>query len=193
MTETKLRIRLSVAERLAHDLVDLCRPFCERIEVAGSIRRCQPTVGDIELVAIPIMRAVIDLFGEAQRPIDALAQELERLRDDGVIQERTEFQAWGPRHKRFTFQEVNVDLFCVLAPAQWGVILLIRTGPAEFGKRLVSHRRAGGLLPEWLTVRDGALWQNETLSLPAEQLSTPEEADVFQALNLAWIPPEKRS
>jgi DNA polymerase/3'-5' exonuclease PolX len=40
---------LAIAERTRAALA----PYCDRIEIAGSIRRRNPSVKDIELVAIP--------------------------------------------------------------------------------------------------------------------------------------------
>ncbi len=40
---------LQIAEKVKAQLA----PHCERIEIAGSIRRKKPDVGDIEIVAIP--------------------------------------------------------------------------------------------------------------------------------------------
>ncbi len=45
----KLDKALEIAERTKK----LLAPYCERIEIAGSIRRKKPEVKDIELVAIP--------------------------------------------------------------------------------------------------------------------------------------------
>jgi DNA polymerase/3'-5' exonuclease PolX len=47
---------------IAGRIVEALRPYCERIEIAGSLRREKPMVGDIEIVAIP--RRPVDLFGE---------------------------------------------------------------------------------------------------------------------------------
>lgn len=58
-TKTPLAPALQVAFRLKMALT----PYCERVELAGSIRRCRPQVGDIELVTIP--RRPLDLFGQA--------------------------------------------------------------------------------------------------------------------------------
>jgi len=79
-----------------------------------------------------------------------------------------------------------VDLFSVLPPAQWGVIMMIRTGPAEFSRRLVTPRGSGGLLPDGLRVRDGAIWDGE------HAIATPEEDDVWRVLGLAPVAPEDR-
>ena len=42
-------------------------------------------------------------------------------------------------------------------------------------------------MPEGYRVRDGALWDGERL------VETPEEADLFAALGLPWLPPERRT
>ena len=44
---------LAFATTLAKKLVDELAPYCQRIEIAGSVRRQSAEVGDIELVAIP--------------------------------------------------------------------------------------------------------------------------------------------
>ena len=41
------------AQAIAQEVVEQLRPHCERIVVAGSIRRKKSEVGDIEIVAIP--------------------------------------------------------------------------------------------------------------------------------------------
>jgi DNA polymerase/3'-5' exonuclease PolX len=41
------------AQRIADKLIADLSPHCDRIEVAGSVRRQKPECGDIELVAIP--------------------------------------------------------------------------------------------------------------------------------------------
>lgn len=47
---------------VANELVDWLRPACERIVVAGSLRRQCAEIGDIELVALPT--PLLNLFGE---------------------------------------------------------------------------------------------------------------------------------
>lgn len=37
---------------IAQTLVERLRPFCQRIEIAGSLRRKRPMIGDIEIFAI---------------------------------------------------------------------------------------------------------------------------------------------
>ena len=103
-------------------------------------------------------------------------------------------RANGPRYKRLIWigrsgplERMPVDLFCVLPPASWGALLAIRTGPAEFGRGLVTKRSQGGAMPDELQQREGALWG------PLGKIETPEEEDYFAALGLSYWPPEERS
>src|SRR6476620_865884 len=46
-------MKLADAEQVARNVVGLMRPFCDRIEIAGSVRRGVAEVKDIEIVCIP--------------------------------------------------------------------------------------------------------------------------------------------
>src|SRR3990167_7360212 len=46
-------MELARAQEIAAQVLAELSPFCERCEIAGSIRRRKPEVGDIEIVAIP--------------------------------------------------------------------------------------------------------------------------------------------
>lgn len=70
---------------------------------------------------------------------------------------------------------------------QWGLLAIIRTGPAEFSKRLVTPTRHGGLLPGWLKVKDGAIWRARLDSRDLELVPTPSELDVWIQLGIAEI------
>ena len=62
---TKTRFDLRIAEPVAERLVEQLRPYCERIQIAGSIRRRKWAVGDIELLCIPKYRTElrsVDMF-----------------------------------------------------------------------------------------------------------------------------------
>ena len=75
----------------------------------------------------------------------------------------------------------HIDLFIVMPPAHWGVIFAIRTGPAEFSKWLVSVRKP------FLSFKDGQLIHHIN-----GVLSTPEEKDVFNFLNIKYLTPHQR-
>ena len=46
-------MELYEARVITEDLLAYQRPYCERIEIAGSVRRRRPQVNDIEIVCIP--------------------------------------------------------------------------------------------------------------------------------------------
>lgn len=188
----KQRIPLREAETLAEECIDLLRPYCERIEIAGSIRRRRPDVGDIEILCIPKIRndGAADLFGDIPAEVNLLDERVTQLLITGEFGRRLDKNghgAVGSRYKRLTYRDFGLDLFVCLPPAQWGVLMTIRTGPAEFSHRLVTSTRAGGMLPAWSVVRDGAIWDNGHL------VACPEEADVFRFIGLDWIEPAARA
>jgi DNA polymerase/3'-5' exonuclease PolX len=199
----KVAVDLLTAQEIAAAIVVLLRPACERIEVAGSIRRRRPEVGDVEIVAEPRLVSC-DFFGSVEHSLldDLLA---------GLVQEGALVQGEkdGPKFKQYRIPLVNLglDLFVVTPPATWGVIFAIRTGSADFSRMLVTRARQMGM-----RVADGALYELRKLS-QTEQASagamdiahfrrymayrlkpvpTPEEEDFFAALGLEWVAPEKR-
>jgi len=172
-----------IAQALVHHL----GPHAERIKVAGSLRRRKEEVGDIELVMIPKIHREKNLLGEEgdrfdtiQKGIDSYIQcesrpgygpSLERLND-------------GDRYMKLreTVVGVQIDLFVVRPPAEWGPIFSIRTGSADFSRRLVTSLRNRGMRCEDGRVLD----RNNRL------VSCPEEKDFFKAAGVPLIDPAKR-
>ncbi|WP_322792611.1 hypothetical protein [Bellilinea sp.] len=171
----KNKIPLEQAEYIAQKYLSMLAPYCERVEIAGSIRRRKAEVGDIEIVAQP--KRVEALFG-VSAPIH-IADPLGATLIKG-----------GARYRQYALPEgINLDLFIVLPPAQWGVIFAIRTGGAEFSHKLVTPRKHGGYLPSHYTVRNGAVYHTGT----DELIPTPEEEDFLSICGVAHIPPHERS
>jgi DNA polymerase/3'-5' exonuclease PolX len=169
----KARYPLEIAEQIAARHIERLSPFCERIEIAGSIRRRKAEVGDIEIVAQPL--TLLDMFGQ-QAGYQALALPYRAIKN-------------GERYKQYALPEgINLDLFIVLPPAQWGVIFALRTGGAKFSQQLVTHRPYGYLPPEYF-VSGGAVHRAYT----GEIVPTPEEEDFLSLCGVAHIPPHERS
>lgn len=202
----KTRIPLAEAQGLADELVYLLAPGCERIHIAGSVRRggdAFGTVGDIEIVCSPRVERTGDLFspdgGAEWNELDALCNE---LRLDGVLANRLDANdrpAWGSRHKRALYKGLGLDLFAVIPPASYGCILAIRTGPRWFSKALVvpvnktvytddGRPLCPGLMPTWLKHEGGRYVHLRD----GEPVGTPDEADVFKLLRIEYIPPQER-
>jgi DNA polymerase/3'-5' exonuclease PolX len=190
MSGAVTRIPLAEARESAGEVIDLLAPWCERIEIAGSIRRGRPDIGDIEIVCRPILQESLDLFGaivvERRNMLDEWVAE---LLADGVFGHRPDkngHNAVGERYKRLTYDGIPLDLFSVLEPAQWGVIFAIRTGSSGFSHRLVTPISQGGWMPPTMNVKDGALWKN------GNPIPVPEEVDLFAALGRDFVDPKDR-
>lgn len=176
---------LAVAVALRDELA----PYCERCEIAGSIRRRKSECSDVELLAVPRFHVERDgLFGSKR--INLLDEYAQRQVDLGRWQHRYSIvgtKAFGERFKRVLVDGVPLDLFSCLPPAQFGVLFLIRTGPAEFSRRVVTGAAGGGWMPEGWRVKDGAVYAG------GNGVATPEEADVFRVLGREYIEPSRRA
>ncbi len=110
---------------------------CQRLVVAGSIRRQRARCSDIEIVLEPHFAG--DLFGHRD-PIIQPVHEL--LREAGV------WLQGGPKAVRIGDvlgeKGVRLDVFIVHPPAQWGSIVAIRTGPSALGEYCVTKMRTRG-------------------------------------------------
>jgi len=176
----KTKLPLQEAEQIAERLKAELARACLRIEIAGSVRRKKPEVGDIEAVCIPLR--MLDMFG--QPGLSALDVTLVRLLEDKLLLPAGKN---APKYKQFHWgqtPDLQIDLF-ITTPEEWGVRFTLSTGSAEFNKRLVTPRQQGGLLPSCYRIRDNRVWFKETA------LPTPEERDVFNLIG-GWVPPEER-
>jgi DNA polymerase/3'-5' exonuclease PolX len=171
----KQRLPYSRALEIAQGAVDDIGEYCERIEIAGSIRRKKDTIGDIEIVCIPRKVQGLDLFGGPGEEINLLEQ---KLREYHILK-------GGEKYKQIALASINMDVF-ICQPETWGMIYTIRTGSADFTHWLVTPRQKGGGMPSNMSAKDGRLWRN------GAAVDTPEERDVFAAVGVQWIEPEKR-
>lgn len=184
------------AMRQAELVVAMLGEGCERIEIAGSLRRGAQTVKDIEIVCVP--RFQPDLFGGVG--FDLLNETIRRrVREKRLQWRRTRGGFGAPEpdvdgRKYYPLgtmpvghdEPIAIDVFCVRPPAQWGAIFAIRTGPAEYAQRLVTSAKLRGLKCE-----DGRLVSTELMSEGVER-ATPEERDFITACGLPFVSPNHR-
>jgi DNA polymerase/3'-5' exonuclease PolX len=152
---------------------DLFAGCYERWEIAGSLRRNKPDIGDCEHVVIPKFAEIpnpASMFGE---PImtNLLWARLNQLiakgelskhvypvqRADGSVSERTMF---GEKYRGVNFR-VHLHEIFTASRDNFGAILAIRTGSGEFSKSLVTRLLASGRLRQvngYLTYADGTIY-----------------------------------
>lgn len=181
---------LALAEITATELRDRLAPFCERIEIAGSVRRRKPEVKDLELVAVPRFeeRSGADLWGSTERVdllLDHIAtmpdfppRSVETHRADGSVEY---VRKVGEAYQAREYRGIPVDLFIVRPPAEWGVIFALRTGPGDWNTRIVTDCKRF-----FRRVEAGRVW-HFGVTIPC-----PEEADFFRAVGQPWLDPWER-
>jgi len=195
-------MNLEQARRIGMEVVEALTPACDRIIIAGSVRRGKPNPKDIEIVYIPRMTNTrVDLFTVNKRPAtEAFIDDLIRRRfwyfDDQLKRN-------GPRYKRMVRyterpitsmrdwpgtdeQRVVIELFRADRD-NWGYILALRTGPGDFNKMWASKSWDGGTLPIDLALKDGYLWRH------GKPVPTPTEEEFFAQIGIPCWPPAERS
>lgn len=176
------------AALLAQAIVDDLRPSCERIVVAGSIRRRCSKVSDIEILYIP-------RYAERRKPDDLLEMETYSLPDDiidgwvkqGRLAKRlsnTGIATWGKQNKMGTWTSpaIPVDFFATTEP-KWWVSLVIRTGSKRTNLRLTTGaQKIGRHLHAY----------GEGVSENGRTYPCLSERDVFDLCGVPYLEPEMR-
>lgn len=148
LTESVQRIPLNSASKFAAELIKLFLPFCEQIEIAGSIRRKSTAVKDIELVIIPRDEVEFSgLFNDEENlffPLDRFIQADSRF--DFRVNKKGQ-RMYGERNKFITYhptpgENVPVDIFTATAE-NFMMVKFVRTGGA--GNNLQVARKANSL------------------------------------------------
>jgi DNA polymerase/3'-5' exonuclease PolX len=188
---------ISIAKAFVAEIEDCC----DRLIVAGSLRRRLAMIGDVEVVAVPKVETIprYDVFGNITQQLhyDLLDAHMTALLEADTVSKRLDRNGvprWGPTLKFLTFLGARIDLFCP-SIERFGWILMLRTGPATFSRQLVVERgrltKDGrpGLLPPTLAPREGWL----TRRVSGERLVTPDERDVFRLFDLDYLEPQERA
>jgi len=110
-------MKIDEAKKIAKKYLNLLKPYCWRIEIAGSIRREKSEVKDIEIVAIPL-----DLVGFSTE-----VNELEKVKGNPT----------GKYTQRILPEGIKLDLFMANI-RNWGLIFAIRTGSARYSHEILA-------------------------------------------------------
>lgn len=193
---TGIKRSLPEARRDAEAFRALFADCYERWEIAGSVRRRKVEVGDVEHVVIPRHGDIVESVGmfDATRRGNLLLHRRDELLRNGLIRQHlyTSHHAdgstsvsprWGDIHFGSDFNGFNHEIFCAV-PENWGAQLVIRTGPADFSKRVVDTLRCQGTFRQ----QDGLLYRVSN----GETVPVPDEKTYLALALMEWVEPEQR-
>ncbi len=164
-------MELEKAKKIADEVVEKLSPFCERIAIAGSIRRQKSYVRDIDIVLIP----------SNQGQVLAVLQSLGRIKSGG-----------GKRiavGMGFT-KGIDLDVY-VATNETWATLLLIRTGSTSHNVKLCKLALQKGMK---LHANGSGLFKvtNDEREEFEERIAGESETSIFEKLGLPYLAPEKR-
>ncbi len=163
------RVLLPVALETAEELVSALQKskLCDRIEIAGSLRRRRETVGDIDiLVTSKKPEKVLDFFTTLPQIENVIAR--------------------GPtKASVHLLSGLQADLR-VLEPDVFGAALHYFTGSKDHN---VQIRKIG--ISKGVTISEYGVFKG-TAKAKGKLVAAKTEEDVFRTVGLAYIPPELR-
>jgi DNA polymerase (family X) len=161
------------AKKWATDICDQLIPLCDRIEIAGSIRRQEQLCDDIDLVCQCTDKQRAAVRARCLRANPEIRQSgdciLSIVLNNGI---RVQVNFARPTMTEL-FEET---------PSNWGSIMLCRTGPKEFNQSICL--RAGVLGYHWNPFY--GIYERNRL------LASETEEDIFHILKWRYIEPINR-
>ena len=180
MTNYSNKLPLAKAKKWASRIVEILEPHCERIEIAGSVRRQKPLIGDIEIVCIP--KRDFDMFGAPTGVCADFSQAVEKWEKVRGDADGRYTQRILPNTNGFT-----VDIF-MADTDNWGWIFALRTGSAIYAQRILLS----GLRKVDCFAENGYIYDYSN-TLSPRKLSIAEESDLYKLMKIEYIAPEKRN
>lgn len=170
------RTPLGKALPAAQKIVALLREMdaVKQVEIAGSIRRARPTIGDVDILV------AVDDMAQSAAIMDAFVtmQNVARVLGHGETKSSVEL-----------LDGLQVDLR-VLPAARWGTAMQYFTGSMAHNVKVRQIALAAGY-----SLNEHALSpvdEGGEIIADAEKRTFSTEAALYEALGLAWIPPELR-
>ncbi len=193
------------AEEVAKDFINKLTLYTNKIEIAGSLRRRHEVVGDIEIVAEPrlvwqknsALTGTLDYFYFKELEVDKdenltcfnyTHERMKELLQYGLINlnrisKDGKKAPFGKRYYRINYiykeKEYPIDFFVAVPPADYYVILLLRTGSADFSHWIVQCN-------PHVKFRDGHL------EVDGKPVYVRSEEEIFDILGIPYRKPEER-
>lgn len=186
---SKTKFARAIALEAAREIGERLKPFCERLTIAGSLRRGKAEVGDVELLFVSRTESRPDGLFE-RKNIDLALEEIDRLVAIGMLAKRPNINGhtcWGETNRLAVHvgTGVPVDLFRTTEP-HWFVSLVIRTGPAEHNIRMITAAAERGLKLHAYASASGFTDRH------GNEVPCTSEPDVFRLCGVPWREPKDR-
>jgi DNA polymerase/3'-5' exonuclease PolX len=165
----KKDMRLEDAKKIALDFQAKTGDLYKKCLLAGSIRRREPIVHDVDFAVIPKGRN----FGVWKTEVTKRVAEI-----GGQV------VSFGETISNFRYRGVQVNLFLCFDEDAWGVTQMWATGPTGHTIGMTFKARQKGLI-----INSKGLW---TTDEPARLVKTRSEEDVGRVLGWKYKPPESR-
>ncbi len=183
-------VQLADARAAIGELVEILRPACERIEIAGSVRRGKLEVKDAEVVIIPTP----DLLPLTDTLIEYGTAKY-ALYGDKLT------KRWGNSYRGLMYMGVKCELFMTTAE-NFGFQWWLRTGPGDantYIMRWLAYAKApirfqdgsGWYSRNWQLVQKGK--DQKWVASDRQRLQIAREEDLFAVLGMPFIPPSERT
>ncbi len=141
-SDTQSRFELKFAEKTVNDLLPKLQSHFIKYQICGSIRRRTPTVGDIDIVAIPksVYNLAEENLSDLVRRLDPTGNEIAKSFGKSGAKRFLD----GDLIKRFNFKGISVDIY-LADKNTFDTLVLIRTGSKEHNIKLTRIARRKGL------------------------------------------------
>jgi len=164
----EIKYQYATAYKIALEVLEQLKPHCERIEIAGSVRRKKAEVGDIEIVAIPKPYEI----GLLESGIATVINQWQKVKGELPCKYTQRILPSG----------IKLDLFFA-EEGNWGSVFAIRTGSADYSHKVLANG--------W--VRQGFKSEGGYLFRDGERYEVREEKDLFKLIDIPYVPPEDRN
>lgn len=170
-------MELEKAREIAKEVRRYLDGSCVRIEIAGSIRRQKPDVGDIELLCIP----------RFEGGADSLDRRVQGLMFQSILTYRLNKlgrKVYGPKNKLMLHVSsgIGVDIFSTNEEC-WPVAMVVRTGGKKTNLRIAMAALQKGY--QFHAYGSG-------FSTPSGEIVCRSEREVFEAVGLPYREPWER-
>lgn len=179
---------LATARKIAERIREELAPFCEKIEIAGSIRRAREHVGDIDIVLLPREgeENALRTRATASSSVRVLTQGRENM---------SLVLANGLQVDLFFARRAQNDL-AGYVPGNFGMRLLAMTGSKEHNIHLAKLAEAKGyhFAPYQGLMQGGRylVGPNGREYKGGHVFRGEDELEILRALGLGWIDPTAR-